>query len=422
MAKGTRNTAAGRDKLILRELAERKAEIAALPVQQKRRELWEKLNKLASVKPMVWLFEAPWHEMDVDDELKPVCSSRFCRNIELDLRKEIYYWEHMQGDMVVEPVICVPPCIRDTGFGLTEKSDIARTGSVNSVVSRHFHAQIRDESDIEKIKMPEVTLDREAWDRDCSLLSDIFDGVIPVRKCGIKGTSIAPWDFLVCVTGVEEVLTDMCTRPDYVHKLIDRLTRAYTHRLDRYEELNILSLNNDSSFLGGGYQHTDELPQPDYDPDRIRPCDMWGRTMSQIFSAVSPAMHEEFALQYECRYLNRFGLTYYGCCEPLDKKMGILRKNVPNLRKVSMSPWIDLDEAIENVGTDFVFSLKPNPAVFAEDDWNPRFVRQELETTLERLKGLHVEIIMKDISTVRYEPQRLWEWARIACEVSEQYT
>jgi hypothetical protein len=32
-----------------------------------------------------------------------------------------------------------------------------------------------------------------------------------------------------------------------------------------------------------------------------------------------------------------------------------------------------------------------------------------------------VEIIMKDISTVRYKPERLWDWARIAMEVAEAY-
>jgi hypothetical protein len=32
-----------------------------------------------------------------------------------------------------------------------------------------------------------------------------------------------------------------------------------------------------------------------------------------------------------------------------------------------------------------------------------------------------VELIMKDISTVRYQPQHLWEWARIAVEVAEEF-
>ena len=406
------------DREILRELGRRKAEIAALPVQQERKELWSKLNQLDSVRPMVWLFEVPWNEMDVDDELKVRCSSPFCQNLELALRKELYQWDHMQGDMVVGPTIGVPPALRDTGFGLSEKVDIARTDETSSVVSRHFHIQIKDESDVEKIKMPEVTLDQAAWDRNHALLSEVFDGAIPVEKVGTKATSIAPWDFLVRLTGVEEVLMDIGTRPDYVHKIMDRLTSAYMRRLDRYVELNVLALNNDR-WLGGGPQYTDELPPGDYDPARVRTSDVWGRTMSQIFSAVSPAMHEEFALQYECRWLSRFGLTYYGCCEPLDKKVGILRKNVPNLRKISMSPWIDFDVAIENVGTDYVFSWKPNPAIFAEDDWDPDFVRRDMEQTLKRLRGLHVEVIMKDISTVRYGPQRLWEWAQIAVEVSK---
>jgi len=409
------------EKRLLRELAKRKAEIAALPAREERTHLWTKLNNLESIRPMVWLFEVPWSEMDTDHELTLQCSTEFCRRLEQMLRRQLYRWDHMQADMIVEPFIALPPPVRDTGFGITVQADIVRSDAASSIASHHYHVQIKEEADVEKIKIPEISLDRDTWERNFCVLSEIFDGVIPVRKVGVKQTSIAPWDILVCLTGVEEVLTDMCTRPDYVHRLIDRLTQGFTHRLDRYEELNILGLNNDT-YLGGGYDYTDELPPPDYDPAHVRPRDMWGRTMSQIFSSVSPAMHEEFALRYECRWLNRFGLTYYGCCEPLDKKVDILRKNVPNLRKISMSPWIDLDEAAENVRADFVFSYKPNPAVLAEDNWSPQRVRRDLSATLRRLRGMHVEIVMKDISTVRYRPERLWDWARIACEVSEQFT
>ena len=37
--------------------------------------------------------------------------------------------------------------------------------------------------------------------------------------------------------------------------------------------------------------------------------------------------------------------------------------------------------------------------------------RRTCATVLEQARGCHVELIMKDISTVRYQPQRLWEWA-----------
>jgi len=66
--------------------------------------------------------------------------------------------------------------------------------------------------------------------------------------------------------------------------------------------------------------------------------------MAQIFGEVSPAMHEEFALKYETEVMARCGLNYYGCCEPLHNKMHILAK-APRLRKVSISPWCDVEKA-----------------------------------------------------------------------------
>jgi hypothetical protein len=42
---------------------------------------------------------------------------------------------------------------------------------------------------------------------------------------------------------------------------------------------------------------------------------------------------------------------------------------------------------------------------------------------LEKSQGkCHIEFIMKDISTVRHDPQRLWQWSEIAMEEVESYT
>jgi len=147
---------------------------------------------------------------------------------------------------------------------------------------------------------------------------------------------------------------------------------------------------------------------------------LWGSATAQIFVGVSPEMHWEFALQHEMRWLERWGLTYYGCCEPLDVKMDIMRR-IPNLRKISMSQWIDVERAVREVGTNYVFSRKPTPAVLAEDDWRPELARQQLREFLVKARGCHIEIIMKDISTVRYQPQRLWEWERMAMELAEEF-
>jgi hypothetical protein len=126
-------------------------------------------------------------------------------------------------------------------------------------------------------------------------------------------------------------------------------------------------------------------------------------------------MHKEFELAYAHDWYARFGLVYYGCCEPLHKKIDIIRE-IPNLRKISMSPWVDQEEGAEQIGLDFVFSRKPSPAFVAFDGWSPEAVAQDLRETIEvcRRHGSPLELILKDISTVRYQPQRLWEWADIA--------
>lgn len=124
----------------------------------------------------------------------------------------------------------------------------------------------------------------------------------------------------------------------------------------------------------------------------------------------------------DLRWLNRWGLTYYGCCEPLDRKIEVLRK-ILNLRKISVSPWCKTAQAVELIGDRYVASRKPSPAILAEDTWQPQRAREDLRRFMEQASGrCHVELIMKDISTVRYQPQRLWEWAAIAMEVAEEFS
>ncbi|MEF9987970.1 MAG: hypothetical protein RR797_02730, partial [Christensenella sp.] len=140
----------------------------------------------------------------------------------------------------------------------------------------------------------------------------------------------------------------------------------------------------------------------------------------QIFASVSPDMHWEFAVEHDLRWLKRFGLTYYGCCEPLHDKMDIMRR-IPNLRKISVSAWCDTEKITKEIGQDYVMSRKPNPAIFAEESFDAKEAERQLREFMESAKDGHVELIMKDISTVNYKPQSLWEWEKIAMRVAEDY-
>ena len=77
-----------------------------------------------------------------------------------------------------------------------------------------------------------------------------------------------------------------------------------------------------------------------------------------MFSTVSPRMFKEFEVDYASRICERFGLVYYGCCDPLDDKMAQVRM-IPNVRKVSMSPWVNQDLGAAEIHDDYVFSRNP---------------------------------------------------------------
>jgi hypothetical protein len=220
---------------------------------------------------------------------------------------------------------------------------------------------------------------------------------------------------------VEEAMLDMVLKPDLVKAAVARFAEACLYQMKQYKDLNLLALNNVNCRIGsGGLGFTAELPQPDFNPDRVRTIDQWGCSNAQIFSDVSPEMHEEFSLQFERKWLAQFGLTYYGCCEPLHNKLEIL-KTIPNLRKISMSPWAKVGKMLEGTAGRYVLSFKPNPAILAGDDWRPGQARKELAAVLDQCRDVCLEVIMKDISTVRHEPRRLWEWCDIAMETAAKY-
>jgi hypothetical protein len=199
------------------------------------------------------------------------------------------------------------------------------------------------------------------------------------------------------------------------------MTQWHLSRLDQYEQLGALSLNNGNVGVGpGGLGYTDELPSDGFDAARVRAIDQWAHATTQIFAEVSPAMHDEFALTYEKRFLSRFGLAGYGCCEPLDRKLDIV-KTLPNLRRVSMSPWVDAARGAEGLGDEYVFSYKPNPAVIGMESWDVELARAQLRDALEESRGCVVEVLMKDLHECRRQPQRMWEWVDMAMRLAEEY-
>ena len=71
---------------VLRTLADTYMEIASLPVQRKKMELWKAFNRHDNTRPMVLIDQLPWNELDRGGELACVAQDPFFREIEFTLR------------------------------------------------------------------------------------------------------------------------------------------------------------------------------------------------------------------------------------------------------------------------------------------------------------------------------------------------
>jgi len=406
-----------KDKSILRGLAQRLADIAALPIQKERAELWRRLNRLERVRPMVQLHNATWHETGHVIQLE--CEDKFAREQEWGIRATLFQAENIKDDTVFEAKVHSPIFVRDQGWGITTNATVPD----HVFGARHYNCVIPDGADPETmIPMAEVTLDPQATEERFQLLSDLYGGILAVEKAGVRGHWFALMDEFIQWRGLDQAFLDMADNPKWLHSWLERMCQWQLSRLDQYERLGALSLNNGNHNVGsGGLGFTDELPAKGFDGVHVRAKDQWGHATTQIFSLVSPAMHQEFGLDYEKRFLARFGLSNYGCCEPLDKKVDLIKRNLPNLRRLSMSPWVDAATGAEAIGRSLIFSWKPNPATLGIEPWDRDFIHRFLRDALEKTRGCVVEIIMKDLHTVRNEPQRMGEWADIAMQLAEEY-
>lgn len=402
------------DKAVLRALAERVAEIAASPRMQEVRRLWTRLNMLQKTRPLVFCDpENGWNEIVTEAQMQ--CRGKLARRWEMDLRKEIFWGDEMQDDKPVEPCFDVPYTTAPDDWGL--EAIYRRTADLGSCV---WDAPIKDyATDLPKLHSPSVRIDWETTNGCLEAAKDVFGGILDVRLKGTWWWSLGLTWPAVTLRGLNNVLCDLIDHPDELRELLSAISRGHLEKLDYLEQNHLLSLNNDGTYVGsGGYGFTEELPQSDFD-GQVRSVDMWGFTESQETVNVSPAMYEEFVFAYEQPIMERFGLTCYGCCEPLHLRWHVVRRH-HNLRRVSCSPWADLKVMAESLEDKYILSMKPNPAALSTPEIHEDVIRQGLRESLEVTKGCVVEVIMKDNHTIGNRPENVVRWCRIAKEEAEK--
>ncbi|MDF2686823.1 MAG: hypothetical protein K0S55_2006, partial [Clostridia bacterium] len=393
-------------------LAKKVSEIAALPEQKELLRLWKKNNGLKPERPMFTIDQVCWNEMNYNDELTLVCTDPSLHGFEWQLRETLYRYKHMKDDRVIENNISVSKCFWSENFG------IAAVTEGNTQASTHIYIdQLKTEEDLEtKIKTPKIIYNKEETKSRKEKAEEIFDGILNVKLTGWD-PYFHYWDQITTWRGVDDIMFDLADRPEFIHKIVKKVTEMYHSALDQYEALGLINTGMNIIHCTGAY--TDELPGfngESFDElDTYTAKNSWTYSAPQLFSMISPNMHEEFDIEYCKKWFSRFGLGYYGCCEPNDNKIDVIRK-IPNIRKISMSPWAKEEIGAEKIGIDFVYSRKPNPSYLAYEIFDSELIKNEFNKTLQAIKKYNcpVEFILKDLTTVKNEPSRIWQWAKIA--------
>ncbi len=408
------------DTKILRKLAYEYLQIASSDRNAENIKLHRAVNDLRQTRPVVLIDELPWSELNINGELTLQCTDPYLRTVEWFLRSNIFKSKYFPADMVLPGYIPVNKVTRSTGIGINVEEETLATDRDNNIVSHKYKDVLQAEEDLEKLHNPVITYDEKETLRRYNMVGEILGDILPVRLTGISAFYFGPWDEIARFRGVTNLLIDLVDRPEFMHKIVKKLAEISLSKLEQYEAQGLLDAFPTSLHCTPAV--TSDLPGKDFNGEKVTRRNIWGRGHAQIFGHVSREMHDEFDISYMIQVLGQCGLVYYGCCEPLDKKIGIVEK-IPNLRKISITPWADVNVAAEAIGSKYVLSAKPNPAAVAVPCLDKDALRKEIGTILDacRRNNCSCDIVLKDISTCCKRPENIIEWEKTVMDMVRNY-
>ncbi len=416
------------DRAVIRDLATRWAELAGQPVMADRRRQWRALHDLRPERPMV-LFETSSIEGYVEtSELR--CAQPILRAVEANLRDTIRHADEVGDDIVLEPYYRIGWDIGSTPFGVDVETRPAHTADGDPSLGYTFNFPIRSPAQVALLKPRSFSVDRPGTLARQRLLEDAFGDVLPVRVGNYdhfmveQGNESWAGNYFLGLTwqvyrfiGNDGLLYWLYDAPDAIHELMEYMTRDRERMFGELEREGLIVPNTDSQMAGPrAYGYVSSLPPADA-PGTAGLGDLWCWAESQETTTVSPAMYREFFLPYIARLAARFGLVYYGCCEPVHDRLELIMEAMPNLRSVSVSPWASFELVAEMLGDRYVYSRKPNAAFLSgpSPDWE--LVERDLRRTAHAAGGCNVELLFRDLYAIAGDRARLTRWVALARSV-----
>jgi len=395
----------------LRDWARQVAAIAASPENEAVLRRWRDVNALRCPdRPPVWCKPVgAWDELLPPQAL--LSSTPELRGVERTLRRILIKHE-IRDDSPVTPWFETAARFRvdpPNRWGV----EIGRHTSGVAGGAWGYDPPLRDRDDLARLTMPSFTLDRDESERGLARLHDLLGDILPVRCVAALPLSATLCVEAAALRGLTPLLLDMADDPDWVRRFMGFLRDACLRSMDQVEATGWLAENRHEAMTG-----SDPVGPVSAD-GTIRLANLWCLANSQEFDPVSPEMWEVYLLEFQKPILARFGLTGYGCCENLTRKIdGVL--SIPNLRIFVCSAWTDLETVVDRVGRRKVimWRQKATDVVHAPDE---AALRKALRDGLDRLRGCHVQIVLRELQTLQGRLDRLHVWTRIAKEEAERF-
>lgn len=412
---------ASSDIRVLRGLAEQYAHVAQQPVQEQRRNLWRAHNGLERTRPLVLVnygLHNAWCK-EVFGGHAMTCQDPFYRGHERYLRMALFH-DSIGDDHILEPWITQ----RATVTTHPEGNWGVRGGNIGTVLHDHvwhFDPPIVEWKDVEKLQVPHHAIDEDATARNTERLEEAVGDILEVnvdRGPAFQSFNADLSTDVALMRGLDQLMLDMYDAPEQLHALLALMRDSVLGVHQEAERAGDWSL---ASQANQAMCYAKDLEPPHANSGSRRRKDLWYFCAAQELTLVSPAMHDEFMLQYQIPIIEQFGLVAYGCCENLTKKIDMLRQ-VPNLRIIGVTPSADVAECAEQIGTDYVIAWRPNPTDMVCAGFDEDLIRRTIGHGLEATKGCHVHIQLKDVETVQGEPERLVKWVQLVREIADRYS
>ncbi len=400
----------------IRNLANRWSEIANSDEMQEKKRLWKAMRDLKPIRPMVLFETLSVAGFVTEEDLK--CSNTFLRNVERTMLYNLKQYDQLNDDIVIENYYRVAWIVNRTDYGVK----IVEHHAENSLAYLS-NFPIQKPEDLEKLVEREFSVDRETTYALKNLLEEVFGDALPVKIGNYDNffpdpgfTPFAGLNFigitmdLFKLIGYDNMLLWVYDQPEVLNKLQRYLCDDRIRFYKWLERENLIDSNVDNQSSGpSSYGYVSDLPAPN-SKEKYSLTDVWGWPESQETTPVSPKMFNEIFLPYIAEVANMFGLTYYGCCEPLHDRVEHIIKALPNLRAVSVSGWSDFQKMADLLGKKYVYSRKPTPAFISGKDPNWETAEQDIRDTFKAARDCSLEFIVRDVYDINGDIARLRKW------------